>query len=67
MVDDPVGNVSAYYNLKEKQKHHQSRLPVSEWHYAKKIGWENDSHNRENARSTCHTILGHLGCDELTV
>jgi len=35
-----------YYNVKEKQKHHQSRLPVSAWHYTK-IMCENNSHNRQ--------------------
>jgi len=35
MVDDLGENFSAFYNVKEKQKHHQSRLPVSAWHYAK--------------------------------
>ena len=37
MVDDPGENFSAYYTVKEKQKRHQSRLPVSAWHYATKL------------------------------
>jgi len=52
MVDDPSGNFSAYYNVKEKQKRHQRRLLVSAWHNAKKNGCENNSHNHQNARST---------------
>jgi len=44
MVDDPGENFSAYCNVKEKQNHHQNRLPVSAWDYAKK-GCKNDSHN----------------------
>jgi len=35
IVNDPGENFSAYYNVSIKHKHHQSRLPVSAWHYAK--------------------------------
>jgi len=51
MVDDLVEN----FLHTIMQKCHQSRLPVSAWHYTK-IGCENDSHNCQNARSTRHTV-----------
>ena len=59
-------NFSAYSNVKEKQKHHQSRLPVSAWHYAK--NWQkrftqpskctvNSSHGQVVTQSTRHNAV----------
>jgi len=50
LVDDPSGNFSACYNVKEKRKCHQT--PSFCMALCKKIGCENDSDNCQNAWSS---------------